>query len=354
MIKILIIIAMLMPCAAHATDYMTWDAESATSSLGTMTGLYANTTIDCTIAHSGSCSQKFILIGNDGLNQPTGYSNSPRINYGWDVLGSRAIFYKWWMRIDTGFSWGDGVAKAKSSRAISSLDRKIYTGYIQKTGFIIGECDDSNGTDKCTTNTGVNNNDGNIGIGYDMTTMADSEWHEYIVKVKPNTDGACTAPANCDAMLAVWIDGVLIGEYNGWKLHTVAGDIMQETFGGSWMVKPYFQLGGTVSDGGTIYVDDFLTSDVLQSSFFPIDTSAPITTPSHTGKLSAKQAITLTANETATTQYCTGAAACTPATAYSGAVTVYPGNYLCFRSTDSASNVESTRCEYYGWSVRCQ
>jgi hypothetical protein len=89
--------------------------------------------------------------------------------------------------------------------------------------------------------------------------MNDGKWHEYIVRVKPNSTAS-----SYDAEFQVWVDGKSIGQVNNWHLHNYASNGMIEAWGG-WMVKPYFQLGGTTSDGGTIFVDDFSTDDVFSS-----------------------------------------------------------------------------------------
>jgi len=117
------------------------------------------------------------------------------------------------------------------------------------------------------------------------------------------------------------------------------------------------QLDGVSDVTLTSYIWESLGNQIpadIYGAEGPPDTLAPVTIPSHTGRLSAKQEVTLAVNETATTQYCYRTTTCTPTTTYSGAITVYPGNYLCFQSTDSAGNAESTRCEYHGWPVRCQ
>ena len=136
-------------------------------------------------------------------------------------------------------------------------------------GFLIGECDSSG----CTLNNGGSNgSDSNLVIPYDFRSRADGVWHEYIVKIKPNTSASCTAPSNCDAQFQAWVDGVSVGQYNNFKLHNNASNSMTEAWGG-WMVMPYFQLNGTTSDGGTIYVDDFSTDDTFNSL---IGSGAPV------------------------------------------------------------------------------
>lgn len=83
----------------------------------------------------------------------------------------------------------------------------------------------------------------------------------------------------------------------------------------------------------------------------PPDTTPPITTPNKSGRYTASQLVELTANETATTAYCLSTSAdCTPSVSYSAGVKVLvnqPYTKLCYRSTDSASNVETTKCSEF-------
>lgn len=114
-------------------------------------------------------------------------------------------------------------------------------------------------------------------------------------------------------------------------------------------------LGAT--DGSTKYIVtsvDFQGNESTADAPAEGDAIAPVTTPSHTGKISGKTAVTLTSSEAGTTSYCYGAAVCNPATNYTGAVTVKPGNYLCFASSDATPNTEETKCQYYGFSLKCQ
>lgn len=253
---------------ASATNYFRWDVESDTTSIGAVYGYHPNTTRDCTVAHSGSCSMRLDVIGNDGGNASMG-ADLPQNPYLWNFVGSRALYYRWWMKIQPGFSWGSGTAKTKSSRVISGAQG--YTGYLRSYGFLIGECDSGG----CTLNDGSSNSaDSSLVIPYDFTSHADGVWHEYIVMIKPNTSANCTAPINCDAQFQAWVDGKSIGQYNNFKLHNNAADPMTEAWGG-WMVSPYFQLNGTASDGGTIYLDDFSTDDAWNSLGGPVALSPP-------------------------------------------------------------------------------
>lgn len=252
-------------------SYFNWGVETlkvdyGVNGAGTFdVQFFTNSTQDCTpvAAHTGNCGMRLDVQGNDGGNQQMGADTiQPNPDYPFNIVGGQAVYYRWWMKIMPGFSWGAGSAKTKSSR-VNAGAAQGYTGYVMSYGFLIGECDSSG----CTLNDGSSNSgDSSLVVTFPITTMDDGEWHEYIVKVKPNTSATCTAPTNCDGELQAWVDGVSVGEYNGFKLHNNAANAMSERWGG-WMVRPFFQLGGTASDGGTIYLDDFATDNAFNSSF---------------------------------------------------------------------------------------
>jgi len=251
---------------ASAVNYFNWGVETLLVNYGGTQGTFpvvfhpGNTTMDCTVFHSGKFSMKLSVIGNDSGNQQMGVDLiQMNPDYPFNLVGGLAVYYRWWMKIMPGFSWGNGTAKTKASRVISGVQG--YTGYLMDNGFLIGECDSGG----CTLNNGLSNGgDSSLIINYDFRSHADGVWHEYIVRIKPNTSATCTAPSNCDAQFQAWVDGFSVGQYNGYKLHNIAGDGMTEAWGG-WMVSPYFQLNATASDGGTIYLDDFSTDDSWNS-----------------------------------------------------------------------------------------
>ena len=253
---------------AGATNYFNWGVESRRVNYGATQGQFdvqfaSGTTQVCGagVGRSGSCAMRLIVRGNDGGNQQMGadlLQQNPL--YPFNMVGSPAIYYRWWMRIMPGFSWGNGTAKTKSSRTIAGVQG--YTGYLMSYGFLIGECSDSG----CTLNDGKSNGaDSSLVINHNFRTKADGVWREYIVKIKPNTNPTCTAPINCDAQFEAWVDGVSVGTYNNFKLHNSVVDSLREAWGG-WMVYPYFQLNGTASDGGTIFLDDFSVDNVFNST----------------------------------------------------------------------------------------
>ena len=245
---------------AYATNYFTWGVESNFTSYSTSAVIYkGGSSRDCTVAHTGSCSMKLQVIGNDSGNQQMGADLISQKTFPFNIVGGPALYYRWWMRIMPGFSWGTGTRKTKSSRLLGGVYSRGYTGYVTRDRFLVAECDAA-APNGCLDAQGTpNSSDSLIGITYDIRTMADGLWHEYIVMVKPNSTST-----SMDAQLKVWVDNVKVGEYLNWRLSTVANNPHIEAWG-SWMVYPYFQLNGTVSDGGTIYVDDFSTDDVYNS-----------------------------------------------------------------------------------------
>jgi hypothetical protein len=276
-----LILAVLLIAAsasvAEATNYFLWDAETMTATVNgapaTFSTIRGNSSLSTDTAHGGARSLKMLVPGPGGDN-PTGIDQVNGTNpcattiMGGTLIGGPAIYHRWWMNIKAGFSWGSGTQKTKAYRTMGTGDGAGatfagYTGYLHRDGFGIHECatgiNGSNGT--CRDARGIpDDSDSRIVAPFDMRRMADSKWHEYIVMVKPNT----TARSS-DAQLKVWIDGVQRTQYLDWHLND-NGAINFNSWCG-WMVMPYWQLNGSSSDGGTIYVDDFSTDDVYNSTF---------------------------------------------------------------------------------------
>lgn len=236
---------------ASATNYFNWGVESDRVNYGATPGKYnvtyqGSSNRDCTVSHSGSCSMKLSVIGNDGGNQQLGVDLiewNPR--YPFNMVPGSALYYRWWMKVQSGFSWGTNQRKTKSSRVITANGQGGYTGYVGGSGVWLGEAQQASPAQ-----------DPAIEIAYAIP--ADSTWHEYVVMVKPNSTTSST-----DAQFKLWVDGNLVGQQvNNFRLTQDAG-WMTDAWGG-WMVSPYFQLNSS-SGGGTIYVDDFSTDDSYNS-----------------------------------------------------------------------------------------
>lgn len=248
---------------AYAINYFSWGVERDDYPY------FSGTVRDCTVAHSGQCSMRLNVIGNDNGNQQMGVDLLNPFTYPFTFVNAPALYYRWWMRIERNFSWGndpsDAGSKTKSSRTmggpiVNGSGAQGYTGYVQSNGFVIGECGEAD----CRLADGSFNTDANLIIPYNFRAAADGAWHEYIVKVKPNTSGDCTPTVNCDAEFEAWVDGRFKGRYTNFKLHTDPAHTLVEAWGG-WMVTPYFQLRGTSDDGGIIYLDDFSTDSQYNS-----------------------------------------------------------------------------------------
>lgn len=278
--KLILLAVLLFSINAEATNYFRWGWEDTRPSWGvngraTNAGAYfggspvgASSARDCTVAHTGSCSMKLVIIGNDSGNQQLGFDTvTEPPSYPFNIVrSSPSMYYRWWMRIEPGFSWGTGSAVMKAGRCVGTSPVRCWTTFVRKDRVSIGECD---GTGGCLTNTGAANTDANVKVAYDFTAMNDGQWHEYIMMVKPNSVATCTAGTNCDAELRLWVDNVQITEATGvnlnFKLHGTAGNVEAQGWQ-AFMTRPYVQLGGTVSDGGTIYIDDVSTDDKYNSS----------------------------------------------------------------------------------------
>lgn len=244
-------------------NYFSWDCESDTTSLGPVNEYFSGSPVGSATTRTtlnADGVMRLTVVGNDSGNQQMG-ADVGLNDLGFVLVGGSALYYRWYMRIDSGFSWGTGTAKTKASRigggpvVNGSTSTQGYTGYLMDNGFLIGEC----GSGGCQIPGGGTNTDENHIISYDFTTKADSQWHEYIVKVKANTDALVA-----DGEFQAWVDGVSVGSASNFILHTTETGNHIEMWGG-WMVMPYFQLNGTVSDGGTIYLRDFSVDDQYNS-----------------------------------------------------------------------------------------
>ncbi len=251
-----------------ATNYFSWGVESdSVPSTGQRVLAYrGGTSRSTTTAHSGASSMQLRITGNDSGNQQMGADLFPGLNLPFNVVGGPAVYYRWWMKIMPGFSWGNGTAKTKSSRVIGSTYPRVYTGYVWKNGFQLNECEDVG-----SAQPGGGCPSQGVHIRYDMTSKDDGQWHEYIVMVKANT-----TTNSSDAQFKAWVDGQPVGQVTNFMLHNKPGNAHIEAWA-SWMVYPYFQLNGTTSDGGVIYVDDFSTDDTWNS----VLTSSPPLFPSN-------------------------------------------------------------------------
>ena len=241
-------ILLICPTMALAENLFSWDFESEMTSLGPIAGFTGTAELSSEDKHSGSKSMKLTIRGNDNGNQPLGATINARVIYPSLVDGS-SHYHRFWMKIDDNFSWGNGTATAKTARVMqeAQIHPIPWTGYIYKNNIHIGECPACNPRGPT--------------INYDFEAAAGTGWHEYVVLIKEQT-GENVA----DGEFHLWVDGQKIGGHTG--LVFITDDVVAQEAWEGWMVKPYFQLNGTASDGGVIWIDD-VSNDTEWNSIFP-------------------------------------------------------------------------------------
>lgn len=257
-------------------NYFNWDAESDTTSNGNVLQYFNGTVRDCTVSHSGLCSMKMNVIGPDGGNQQKG-ADVNQLTLPLVTVGGPSIYYRTWLMYSPGFNWGvPGVANVKTERGLLNVSQnRFMTGHMRSDAFLVAECEFVSGFGGgCLTTSGVPNNDFNIRIPFDVQAMADGKWHEYVVRIKPNS-----TPTAMDAEFQVWVDGFPVGLLTGWRLATTSAGWIEAWDG--WMVTPYFQMNGDSSVGGTVWADDFSTDDSWNSLIpgSPFGAPPPISAP---------------------------------------------------------------------------
>ena len=281
--------------SAQAANYFTWGIEGnprTATSLGTsVTNFWgapeANTTQDCTIAHAGSCSMKITVAGNDSGNQQSGYDVIDNVSLPFNVnaIPGGSIYYRAWVRFSSGFSWGTdtgGIVKISREQNGNTLaSPRMITLHSHRGMVVVAECDYADpaqnggyGGGGCITSGGASGNDFNLPVNYSNgSIMSDGQWHEHIIRLKPNTAN------NSNAEFQLWIDGVSQGTLSGFRLtqfSTFGTNAFVEDWGGIW-ARPYFQMNGALygGTGGTVWIDDVSTDDTYNSISSGGDTTPP-------------------------------------------------------------------------------
>lgn len=249
---------------ASAANYFNWNLESDITSIGEVYSYNGNSIRSADTAHSGSWAMKSTINGGD--DRELG-ADVPWIYMPFDIVGGPALYYRWWMKISPGFNWGSGGAKMQAGRVLgeNGIYPDIYTGYVTANGFSISGCEvlgpnhpaKGGGCDPANAATIAL-------VPFNMRVMDDGEWHEYIVRVKPNSTAV-----SYDAEFQVWVDAVSYGTQTGFRIHDSYPDPFTEARGG-WMVAHRFETGDPSaasgsSPGGTIYLDDFSLDDAYNT-----------------------------------------------------------------------------------------
>jgi hypothetical protein len=266
-------------------NYFNWDVETSTITVdgGPVTPVYAGDAARSTTTANSPTNSLFMGPDGGSSDEPNGVSaaNSPDllVTYPAPPLNSASLYYRWWMRINSGFSWGSGPKqKVKINRVGIPIgsgapgNALIYTGYMNVDGFDLSEGYWA-GTDSAIQSGGDHFARVNPAS---WSSYADSQWHEYIWRVKPNTTAT-----SYDGEFEVYIDGVSQGSYNAFKLVSNGTESgapgnwvnnygfynMQERWGGIFLCA-YWQMDDAAA-GGIVYSDDFSTDSVWNSTTYP-------------------------------------------------------------------------------------
>jgi hypothetical protein len=159
------------------------------------------------------------------------------------------LYYRWWMKIDSAFSWGSSTAKMKSNRVkqLGDVVPGAYTMYLDKSSVYVGECAE------CRRGTSVRSDPSDAYVSYDFkpsTNPAVAKWQEYIVGLKRQSCVTCS-----DGEFHLWVNGKEIG--SGVKGMQFCRDLCErwvEAWGAN-MVRPFPQLNDS-SAGGIMWIDD--------------------------------------------------------------------------------------------------
>ena len=266
----LLYLLLLIALPVEAVNYFAWDLTDAKpTEMGSLPSStptrYGNTTLVSSPCIHGQMCWKIELAANsncsDANNQPAGVDliDDPPA-YSFELVGGPPIYYRWWMRLDTGSSWGDGPQKSKASRTHTPDANGGYTGYIGADGFWLGEAAE-----------GAVGTDPPAGALVSYSIPKDSQFHEYIIKVTPNSTSGTS-----DAEVQAWVDNTSIGTGSGFRLSQDSTSPMQDLWGG-WMVRPYFQICDSGSNNAiTMYLGDFSVDSTFNSNYSPSTVFMPV------------------------------------------------------------------------------
>jgi hypothetical protein len=272
-ISALIFLIVLNICAKN---YWSWDCESAVNP-GINRLVSNNTSIVSSQKHLGnSCMQ--INVSAIGGNVPAG-ADVKSIDLG-PINNGQWFYYRWWMKLDSNFRWGNGTAYTKAGRmklTAELMSPRVWTGYVAHDGVFLDE------SDAIPPNWDPNA----VYIKYDFQAVAGKGWHEYIVASKMQSSDSAK-----DGELHLYVDGKLIGSKINFHYLKYSGDCSDAWRG--WMVYPYFQLNGTSSDGGLMWLDDYSMDDQWNSIFMQGD--KPVITSNDSFNITAGQQFTFQIN----------------------------------------------------------
>lgn len=271
----------------------------------------------------------------------------------------KELWIRWYQRYQQGWKWRDGNPY---------YDKTLYIKTGTPSTAVIPEFHIADYT-VISQGVGIPNYyqvQGSLGWQDVMSgSVSDGLFHAYEIYIKMDTDGV-SGGASANGVGRLWIDGVLVAENTA--VNWSGGD---STAKNGWMECEFESnqrytdnLNGDIGGIGYIDYDDMAIYNITPPNLdadgnpfiglYGVDTGPPVTSHNGISRSATAQVITLTPNETATTEYCISTASCTPSVPYTDPVTVKPGKFLCYASTDSASNAETPKCFNPLWPIQCR
>jgi hypothetical protein len=256
----ILIICCLASQSLAAANYFTWNADSPTTSVGTCN--LGGVSIVTNEKHQGTGSMR-LNIADGGEQGHHGCLDLPQTPLGFTWDSGKTIYYRWWMKIDPGFNWGNTSFGFKGIRLLENGNAAI-TPKLKPTGVDVSECLECN---SCSSG------DGCLSVSYNFTPGGPNNvtsWHEYIYALTFQT-GATTN----DAKLELFVDGVSRGKDTGKHMRDCSGgcsEVVTATWGNAFAQALYAQLCSSPANcgsGGNIWVDDFSVDDKWNSTVGP-------------------------------------------------------------------------------------
>jgi len=250
---LIVSLLVLFPSGAWSANFFSWDADSSLTSKGECRSLSGS--FDTKEKFNGSASLRLLIPGNKQGHvgcEPGNISLGSGVDGAW-------LYYRWWMKIDSSFSWEGTHRKMKSNRVKRQGDVSppIYTLYLAKNYVRADECHRCNLRPQVFYNFNP------------ATNPAVTDWQEYIIGIKKQTGNGGN-----DGEFHFWVNGQEIG--NGVRgIHYFNGENNWVEAWGANMVRPYPQLNGTSNDGGLIWVDDLSLDNTWNSTFPDVDKTPP-------------------------------------------------------------------------------
>lgn len=332
MIVKLIIFLVLIPSISFA---WTFDADFDSGILsqpaeGTsgISDAYGTTNIfDNTQYHSGTQSMRTQFDAGLTGSSTTGGA----IAYSSVIANGGEVWARYYLYVPSDFNWTcNPVVKVfRFAHIYTSAD--VHQGYISIFANSAGEIQLSNEVD------GQSNHERGTGVYYTK-----GGWQQLDMYAKADPVAG---------IVRIWKDGVLIREETNYPtLGNITdkynGALIWTYWNGNIPVTQYAWADDIVvtSDRPTHQdsAGNYLIGPTAGSNLTPTSSLSPLP-----GRYATRQTVTVTTTGS-TVLTCTGAAPCTPATAYTAPVPVYPDDYLC-TSTDGGAAV----CGQYRFPVRC-